>query len=225
MHRHYNINADKKLVTKKEKRRKEAIEKAKKHDAFRTPRYVFRHLIEQHPYLFKRKHTERILDPSAGDGRYIAMLIKEFGLNKVGHCLMDIRPEEMPVWEAKGLLTGCVKRTANFLKQTKTDGRFTMAITNPPFRFSRAFVEKMLASVVDGGYVIIFEKLAFQGGQDRADWLKKSVPHKYTIIIPYRIAFDIDGVNQSDPPMYCFAWYVFQKGFDGEAKIRYVEKT
>ena len=223
MHRHYNVNAGKKALTVSQKERKAAIEKAKQHDAFRTPRYVFRHLIEQHPYLFTPKRTERILDPSAGDGRYIAMLIKEFGLNKVGHCLVDIRKSELKVWEAKTILTGCVKRIGNFFEQ-KTRGRFTMAITNPPFRHSKAFIEKMLDSVVDGGIVIVFEKLAFLGGQNRAAWLDKDMPLKYTIIIPYRIAFDIDGVVQSDPPMYCFAFYVFQKGFEGEARIRYIHK-
>lgn len=194
-------------LTPQAKRRKKLIALATKHETFRTERYLLPLLLKQMPYLF----NGTVLDPSAGDGRWLRSILKSKkhrALRKLKHCLNDIAEGEKDKWES----FNATKLTGDYLKRTLKK-KYGTAVTNPPFSKSQAFVDKMLDDVKEKGHVIILEKLSFDTGIKRAAWMKK-MPLKYIVTIPWRLQFEIDGLGKDEliPVTYCHAFFVFQKG-------------
>lgn len=194
------------------KRRSKFIKQATKEETFRTPPSVFKLLVSKFPKLFKGN----ILDPAAGDGRYIRILLKR-GF-KGNHAVFDIRKAELKAWKRNGIRRVLGKsntKIADFLKE-KINRRFDTAVTNPPFTKSENFVEAMLKAVKPGGFVIILEKHSFDTGQKRSKWLE-TMPLKYILVLPFRVKFEIDGLSEDEvlAATYCHAFYCFKKGYDG----------
>jgi len=194
------------------KKRSKFIKRATKEETFRTPASLFKLLVKQFPKLFKGN----ILDPAAGDGRYIKILIKRGFKGK--HVIFDIRKAERKAWKKNGLRLLLGKkntRVGNFLEQN-IKNRFDTAVTNPPFTKSDKFVEAMLNAVKPGGYVIILEKHSFDTGKKRSKWLD-TMPLKHIIVIPFRVKFEIDGLTSEEvlAATYNHAFFCFCKGYKG----------
>lgn len=99
-------------------------------------------------------------------------------------------------------------------------------ITNPPFSLFQEFVEKSLKVASDK--VIMFGKLQALEGNKRATYLQ-TTPLKYIYVFkkrqqPLRNGSNIDpltGKTMASSTM-AFAWFVWEKDFEGEPIVRWL---
>ena len=111
----------------------------------------------------------------------------------------------------------------DFLEE-EYDRVFDNVITNPPFMYMREFVEKSLEISTDK--VVMFGKIQFLEGQRRKEFLKKS-PLKYVYVFskrqtPMRNGSSVDENGKKWSSTMCFAWYVWEQGYEGEPIIRWL---
>lgn len=57
-------------------------------------------------------------------------------------------------------------------------------ITNPPYKFAQAFVEKALSLVSEGHHVAMFLKLTFMEGKGRKELFQKTPPRLFLFPVP-----------------------------------------
>ena len=104
--------------------------------------------------------------------------------------------------------------------------KFDNIITNPPFILAQEFIEKGLNLVRDGGKVAMFLKVQFLEGTKRKEFFDKS-PLKYVYVFrarqsPWMNGSPVDEKGKKWSSTMCFAWFIFEKGYDGEPVIRWL---
>ena len=150
-----------------------------------------------------------ILEPACGEGHISEVLKSNYPNSEiVSTDLVD-----------RGYGEGSI----NFLEHTY-DRSFTNVITNPPFKYMREFVEKSLEISTDK--VIMFGKIQFLEGQRRKEFLENS-PLKYVYVFserqnPMRNGSPVDENGKKWSSTMCFAWYVWEKGYEGEPIVRWL---
>lgn len=145
-----------------------------------------------------------IWEPACGEG-YIAKVLKDH--NHIVRCtdLID-----------RGFGEGHV----DFLKCTKPwNGDI---ITNPPYKYAKEFVEKALALIPNHSKVAMFLKIQFLEGKARKKLFEK-YPPKCVYVSSSRLKCARNGVFRkgNDNNAMCYAWFVWEKGFNGEPVIRW----
>lgn len=101
----------------------------------------------------------------------------------------------------------------------------TSVITNPPYKHAREFIERSLEISNIG--VAMFLKIQFLEGQSRKEWFKNS-PLKYVYVFSKRQDPLRDGMEFNPKTRkkwgstMCFAWFVWEQGYDGEPTIRWI---
>lgn len=95
-------------------------------------------------------------------------------------------------------------------------------ITNPPYEYGIEFAEKALKTVKTGSRVAMLLKIQFLETEKRRLFFKK-YPPRYIYVFSKRImcAKNGDFQNASASAM-CYAWFVWEKGFAGEPKVRWL---
>ena len=150
-----------------------------------------------------------ILEPACGEGHISEVLKSNYPNSEIVSAdLVD-----------RGYGSGGI----NFLEHTY-DRNFTNVITNPPFKYMREFVEKSLEISTDK--VIMFGKIQFLEGQRRKDFLENS-PLKYVYVFserqnPMRNGSPVDENGKKWSSTMCFAWYVWEKSYQGEPVVRWL---
>ena len=156
---------------------------------------------------------KNILEPACGEG-HIAMVLEEHGHNVRSMDLID-----------RGYGEGGV----NFLK---FDEQIDMdIITNPPYKLAQEFIEHAMEIVTDGHKVAMFLKLTFLESSGRKALFKKYPPKKIWVSssrIPCgkngdfydrdkdgKIKYDKGGKPREVSSAVCYAWFVFEKGYNG----------
>lgn len=155
--------------------------------------------------------SDFIFEPSAGDG-HLSQRMKELGKN---------------VWSAD-----IVERkyklddVSNFLEYPYTDKSDWVSrdiITNPPYKYAQDFVEQSLRIIEPGYKVAMFLKLTFLEGQKRRKMFDKYPPQKV-----YVFSKRVQVARNGDPEMFkkssaaCYAWFVWQKGFNNKPQIEWI---
>ena len=98
-------------------------------------------------------------------------------------------------------------------------------ITNPPFKYAREFIEKGLRQSYKG--VAMFLKIQFLEGKARKEFFKNT-PLKYVYVFSGRQDPMRDGLalnpatNKKWGGTTCFAWYVWEKGYEGEPILKWI---
>lgn len=110
----------------------------------------------------------------------------------------------------------------NFLNCTEQfDGDI---ITNPPYKYAQQFAEKALELVHEGHHAAMFLKLTFMEGQKRKAFFAKSPP-KIVFVSSSRLQCakngDFQGLTASGGSAVAYGWYVWEKGFDGETRLKW----
>ena len=150
-----------------------------------------------------------ILEPACGEGHISEVLKSNYPNSEiVSTDLVD-----------RGYGSGGV----NFLEHTY-DRTFTNVITNPPFKYMREFVEKALE--ISNEKVMMFGKIQFLEGKRRKEFLMNS-PLKYVYVFserqnPLRNGKSVDENGKKWSSTMCFAWYVWEKGYQGEPIVRWL---
>ena len=150
-----------------------------------------------------------ILEPACGEGHISEVLKNNYPSSEiVSTDLID-----------RGYGRGGI----NFLEHTY-DRTFTNVITNPPFKYMREFVEKALE--ISDEKVMMFGKIQFLEGKGRKEFLMNS-PLKYVYVFserqnPLRNGKSVDENGKKWSSTMCFAWYVWEKGYEGEPVVRWL---
>ncbi|HFC76734.1 MAG TPA: NAD(P)-dependent oxidoreductase [Candidatus Moranbacteria bacterium] len=116
---------------------------------------------------------------------------------------------------------GCVDQIIDFLS---FNGNWHGDIlTNPPYKYAQGWVEKSMKVLRKNSKLYLFLKLTFLEGQKRRKMFEK-YPPKYVYVFSKRIQVAING----DPEMFkkssaaAYAWFVWQKGFNGNPIIKWI---
>ena len=104
--------------------------------------------------------------------------------------------------------------------------KFDNVITNPPFKLAQKFIEKSLDLVKDNGKVAMFLKVQFLEGTGREKFFKES-PLRYVYVFrarqaPWMNGSPLNELGKKWSSTMCFAWFIFEKGFEGEPIIRWL---
>lgn len=95
-------------------------------------------------------------------------------------------------------------------------------LTNPPYKYAKEFVERSLEIQANGYYTIMFLKIQFLEGQARQKLFKK-YPPKYIYVNSKRQLCAMNGeFEKYKATAICYCWFIWQKGFKGEPKIRWI---
>ena len=159
-------------------------------------------------------HAATILEPCVGGG-HIANAINDFFTNTRVITGLDLVDRGYPNTIVQDFLTW------------ETDKKFEGIITNPPFSLAQEFIEKGMELLTDDGQMAMFLKIQFLEGAKRKELFEK-YPPKYVYVFRNRMATWNNG-NETDPntgkrwaTTMCHAWFVWEKGFNGEPIIRWL---
>ena len=100
-------------------------------------------------------------------------------------------------------------------------------ITNPPYKYGAEFVEKSMEIIDNDRYVIMLLKLTFLEGTKRYELFKK-YPPKFIYVFSDRINCAKNGEFEKYSEQggaACYCWYVWQKGFNGDPIIKWVNSV
>ena len=151
-----------------------------------------------------------ILEPSAGMGHISKVLEKYYPNSEiVSTDIVD-----------RGYCEGGVDfLTYNFKRN------FDLIITNPPFKYAKDFVEKALT--ISNDKVVMLLKIQFLESVSRKEFLEKS-PLKYVYVFSKRQNTMKDGLKINPRTgkgwnsAFLLAWFVWEKGYEGEPIIRWI---
>ena len=96
-------------------------------------------------------------------------------------------------------------------------------ITNPPYRYALEFVRRALDIIQPGRKIAMFLKLTFMEGQKRKEFFLHNPP-KIVYVSSSRLSCAMNGdfEKYSSNNAVCYAWFIWEKGFTGEPKIRWI---
>jgi hypothetical protein len=108
----------------------------------------------------------------------------------------------------------------DFLKNTsKHNGDI---VTNPPFKYAQEFVEKSMDCIPVRNKVAMFLRIQFLEGKAR-NRLFKQYPPKTVYVFSNRIKCAMNGdFTTIKSSATCYAWFVWQKGYTGDTKIKWL---
>lgn len=177
-----------------------AIEEREENDFYATEPKALEKLLEV--FTFHRD----VWEPACGQG-HLSKVLMDQGYN---------------VWSTDKIDRG-FGYTLDFLdllpstKNVKRD-----IITNPPFRFALEFAETALDVVAKNYYVALFLKLQFLEGAKRRSFFDTTPPrYVYVSSSRLRVAKHGDFDQFSSAATIAYAWFIWQKGFNGEPTIKW----
>lgn len=165
-------------------------------DFYTTPTSAVEELLKRETF----KRDGEIWECASGDGA-ISKILEARGF-KVRSS--DIR-EDDAVYGEKGV---------NFLLEPYA---CESIITNPPFKSAMNFI---LHSLECANKVAIFGRIQLLEGKERYIEVFSRFPPKRVYIFSSRCACGKDGVPQ--PAIMCFAWFVWEKGFNGKPELNWI---
>lgn len=97
-------------------------------------------------------------------------------------------------------------------------------ITNPPYKYAQEFIEKALRIIPEGNKVAMLLRLQFLEGIKRKK-LFLSEPPKTVYVSSSRILCaknaEFEKMASNGGSAIAYAWYVWQKGFDGITELKW----
>lgn len=109
----------------------------------------------------------------------------------------------------------------------KTDKKFEMIVSNPPYSLGKEFVEKGMSLLTEKGQMAMFLKIQFLEGAKRKELFEK-YPPKYIYVFRNRMATFNNG-EPLDPngkkwaTTMCHAWFIWEKGSTNEPIVRWLD--
>jgi hypothetical protein len=161
--------------------------------------------------------SNKILEPCCGQG-HISKVLEARGYSVESMDLID---------------RGYGKGGIDFLQYNEVVDRDV--ITNPPYAKAKEFVEHAMEIVTEGHKVAMFLKLTFLESSGRRELFRKYPPKKIWVSssrIPcgkngdfYQrnkdgsIKYDRDGNPKEVSSAVCYAWFIFEKGYQGPITV------
>lgn len=99
-------------------------------------------------------------------------------------------------------------------------------ITNPPYKYAKEFVLKALEILPTGCKCAFFLKLTFLEGKSRYKDIFQKYPPKTVYVFSERVLCaknaEFEYMKEHGGSAVAFAWFVWEKGFEGETKIKWI---
>ena len=158
--------------------------------------------------------NDTILEPSAGEGHIVKILRDFYPYNEITANDIAYRDSRLGIEVNGGV---------DFLTYNP-HYKFDTIITNPPFALAQEFIEKALE--LSNHYVIMFAKIQLLEGDKRRKMFDNS-PLKYVYVFSKRVSPLRNGepTDEKGKPWastMCFAWFVWEKNYEGEPIIRWL---
>ena len=154
-------------------------------------------LLEQETF------SQNILEPACGEG-HMSVVLSNHGYNVQSSDIVD-----------RGY--GAVQ---DFFEIAKWGGD---VITNPPYKFAQRFVEHALKITDANAKIAMFLRIQFLEGKARRK-LFDACPPKTIYVASSRLQCalngDFEGFKASSA--VCYAWFVWQKGYTGDAVVKWI---
>lgn len=161
-----------------------------------------------------------VLDPCAGGDAHAEMpyplVLQEFGVPAANITTVDVRQDSRAQYKMDYLTEFEANRFP-----------YDVIITNPPFAIAQAIIEKALAEVNYGGWVIMLQRLNFLGTKARLPFWKANRA-KYVFVHSSRPSFvghipqsERKGKNTTDSIEY--AHFVWQRGWHERGTYTHLE--
>lgn len=155
-----------------------------------------------------------ILEPSAGEGHIVKVLKDFYPYNEIVANDIAYRSSRLGIDVNGGI---------DFLNY-EPHRKFDTIITNPPFALAQEFIEKALE--LSNHYVIMFAKIQLLEGDKRRKMFDNS-PLKYVYVFSKRVnpLRNGEATDENGKPWastMCFAWFVWEKDYEGEPIIRWI---
>lgn len=175
-----------------------ALEERETNDYYATEPKATKMLLE------KEVFNKNIYECACGEG-HISKILEEHGYNVKSTDLID-----------RGYGIGGI----DFLKETQFfNGDI---ITNPPYKLSLEFVEHALEIIPTGNKVAMFLKIQFLESERRRKLFDK-LPPKYVYVFSKRVICAKNGnFERYTSSAICYAWYIWEKGYNSEPVLRWL---
>ena len=182
-------------------------------DYYATPPEATKELLNN----FDLIGCKSFYEPSCGEGHISKVLKSKYNVDVFSSDLID-----------RGFGYGNI----DFLKFSETnnwlfrgESKVDCIITNPPFKLAKEFILKALR--LSNKYVIMFAKIQLLEGIGRKELFEK-YPPKYIYVFrnrinPLRNGNPLDEKGKPWASTMCFAWFVWEVGFQGEPTIRWLQ--
>lgn len=177
-----------------------ALNDREEHDYYATEPKALELLLEKETF-------SNVWEPACGGG-HLAEVLKEKNILGKATDLID-----------RGYGTGNV----DFLDVLQTEPWDGDIITNPPYKFAQEFIEKSLSLIPDGRKVAMFLRIQFLEGKSRGRMFAKYPPKVIYVSrtrLKCALGGDFDAMTGSSAT--CYAWYVWEKGWEGDTIIRWI---
>lgn len=181
-------------------------------DFYATPPESTKSLIKNYDF----DSVKSFYDPCCGQGHIIKVIEKYYpnadfyasdivnrGFGISGIDFLKFPPDRLPI----------------------PDNGVDWVITNPPYSHALDFIEKSL--VITNKGVAMFLKIQFLESKSRKSFFKRS-PLKYVYVFserqnPYRNGLPYNPkTGKKWQSTICFAWFIWEHGYDGEPVIRWI---
>jgi len=95
-------------------------------------------------------------------------------------------------------------------------------VTNPPYSLAMEFVYKALEILRMGGKCAMLLKIQFLEGKARAELFKKYPPKIVYVFSERQICAKNGDFAATKGSAVCYAWFVWEKGFQGDPVIKWI---
>lgn len=170
-------------------------------DFYATPASCTEKLLE------KEDFSGTVLEPCCGQG-HISKVLERAGLDVTSNDLIN---------------RGYGTSFKDFLNDDFAT--YDNVITNPPFKYAKEFIEKSLK--ITNKKVAMFCKLQLLEGVSRREMFKNA-PLKTVYVFtkrqnPMRNGEEVSPDGKKWAGTMCFAWFVFEKGYQGQPTIDWID--
>lgn len=161
--------------------------------------------------LAREELAGTIYEPACGQGHISKILKEHYPYSKIYSTDLVDR--------------GYGDKFLDFLEYDFGNFKVDNVITNPPFKYAQEFIEKSLKIANDK--VIMFAKIQLLEGKSRYSMFK-TTPLKCVYVFssrqnPLRNGSEVDENGKPWASTMCFAWYVWQQGWNKEPVIKWIE--
>ena len=178
------------------------------HDFYATSPVAIDMLLNSMPELY----AYEIREPATGHGHMVKRM-RELGLTVQATELINRSSENM-------LIDDC-EFGVDFLTLDLGEQFNGAIVTNPPYKYAEEFIRKGIDIVADNCYVCMFLPIRYLEGKQRKKLFKELPPLK-VIISSSRIECAPNGdFSKGNGSAAGYAWYIWQKGFNGKPIIEW----
>ncbi len=184
-------------------------------------------------------HTDKEREKNdfyATDPAAIDLLLKKISINKQvlepacgTGCLSERLTERGYDVKSYDLIDRGYGERCNFFDMTEPpfEGAFSI-VTNPPYKYAKAFVLHALDLVPEGGYVCMFLKTTFAEGKARYNEIFKIIPPppQFVLQCVERVLCaknaDFGYMRAHGGSAVAYAWWVWRKGYKGPTILDWI---